>query len=90
MTSKVLIDVLTNAKGKREGDAIHLDDSADVTLFATLGTQTLTIDKIRVVECGPEVVIATTRKQDRFVLAYEDVRALRIGAVRNRAGLQPA
>lgn len=90
MTSKVLIDVLIDANGKREGDVISMDSDADVTLFASVGNHTLTVDRIAAVECRNDVLIASTRKSDRFVLAYEDVRAVRIGAVRNKAGLRPA
>ena len=90
MKSKVLVDVLLNANGNRDGDVISMDANADITLFASVGNHTLTIDRVMSVECQEDVLIATTRKHDRFVLAYEDVRALRIGSVRNKAGLRPA
>ena len=90
MTSKVLIDVLIEADGKRDGDVISMEDNADITIFASVGNHTLTVDRVTAVECRTDVLIASTRKHDRFVLAYEDVRAVRIGAVRNKAGLRPA
>lgn len=87
MTSKVLIDVLENANGTREGDLINIDKDANITLFASIGNQTLTIDRVAAVDCRSDVVIATTGKNDKFVLAYEDVRAIRIAAPRHKAGL---
>lgn len=87
MTSKVFIDVLQNVGGVREGDTIRVDGDADITLFVSLGIQTLTIDRIAEVECRDDILIASTRKNDRYVLAYEDVRAVRIGANRKQAGL---
>lgn len=87
MTSKVFIDVLQSVGGIREGDTIRVDSDADITLFVSLGTQTLTIDRVAEVECRDDILIASTRKNDRYVLAYEDVRAVRIGAVRKQPGL---
>lgn len=89
MTSKVLIDVLTDANGSREGDVISMDKDSDITLFASVGNHTLTVDRIASVECKSDVLFAKNRKGDCFVLAYEDVRAVRIGAARNKAGVRP-
>lgn len=87
MTSKVLIDVLVKANGSKDGDLITLEKTSDITLIAAVGSHTLTVDRVASVECQTDVLIATNRKNDRFVLAYEDVRAVRIGAARNKAGL---
>ena len=52
----------------------------EVTLYAALGEEGLVIDKVRSVELEAEYIVATNSRTERFVVLYEDVRALRIGA----------
>lgn len=86
MTSKTLTEVLlTLAAGVRDGDEIKIGRDTAATLFVALGNETLTIDRITAVECKADVLIASTQRNERFVLAYEDVRALRIAGVAAKA-----
>lgn len=88
MTSKVLIDVLIHhAGGVREGDEVRLGRDSDITLFAAVGNDTLAVERVVSLDCRPEVLIAATHRQEHYVLAYEDIRAVRIAAVGSRKGL---
>ena len=52
----------------------------EITFYAALGEESLVIDRIRTVELEAEYLVATTSRTERFVVLYEDVRAVRIGA----------
>src|SRR5690606_22806782 len=80
MTSKVLSEIfIKHGSGAREGDAVRLTRDADASLFVTMGSETLTINRVTMVEFTPEVLIATTHRHERFIIAYEDVRGVRFG-----------
>jgi hypothetical protein len=88
MTSKILIEVLlTQGKGVREGDGVRLGRDVDTTLFVCIGSESLAVERVTSVECKHEVVIATTHRNEQYVLGYEDVRALRIASSSNKSGI---
>ena len=88
MTSKILIEVLlTQGKGVREGDAVRLGREMDTTLFACIGSEPLAIERVTSVECKHEVLIATTHRGEQYILAYEDVRAVRVGSPGTKSGI---
>lgn len=51
----------------------------EATFYTALGEESLVIDKIRSVELEQEFLVATTTRNERFVVLYEDVRAVRFG-----------
>lgn len=59
---------------------IEVPPRLEVTFYAALGEESLVIDRIRVVELETEYVVATTARSERFIVLYEDVRAVRFGA----------
>jgi hypothetical protein len=77
MTSQALAEIFA-ARGGFTADGARLigSDEAEATLFATLGHESLVIDRVRWVEIQADVVIVATRK-DLYVLACSDVRAVR-------------
>lgn len=81
MTSKVLSDVLTrHGKGVQEGQIVRLEHDAEVTVFATIGQETLAIERVAELNLEHEVVVVTTRRSEHYVLAYEDVRSIRFAS----------
>lgn len=78
MNPKVLSEILLKNGAVREGDRIAVTD--DITLFVAVGEQTITIDKIAFIELMHDLIIAITRRNDRYVMLYEDLRMLRMGA----------
>jgi hypothetical protein len=81
MTHKALADILgKHGGGTVKGGRVDLSSSPDVTLFATLGDESLVVEKVRQVDFDDEFLIAVTARNDRYVLVYEDVRAVRLGA----------
>ena len=57
-----------------------MGQDSEVTLYATLGQEALAIDRVTEIELDDEVAIVITRRHERYVLAYEDVRAIRVAS----------
>jgi hypothetical protein len=80
MTHKALAEILTKyGDGRQSGARIDIPPSLDTTLFVAFGEEGLVIDRVRSVELGAEFALASTARGDRYVLLYEDVRAVRFG-----------
>ena len=80
MTHKALAEILTKyGDGRQAGARIDIPPSLDTTLFVAFGEEGLVIDWVRSVELGAEFAMASTARGDRYVLLYEDVRAVRFG-----------
>lgn len=81
MTHKALSEILTKYGDARQtGSRVEIPPRLEVTFYAALGEESLVIDKVRQVELEAEYMVATNSRMERFVVLYEDVRALRIGA----------
>lgn len=81
MTHKALSEILTKyGDARQSGVRIEVPPRLEVTFYAALGEESLVIDRIRVVELETEYVVATTARSERFIVLYEDVRAVRFGA----------
>ena len=81
MTHKALSEILTKyGDARQSGSRVEIPPRLEVTLYAALGDESLVIDKVRAVELEAEYIVATNSRMERFVVLYEDVRALRIGA----------
>jgi hypothetical protein len=88
MTSKVLIDTLSKLAGaEHHGEHVRLSRDADTTLFIAIGNETLTVERVTALECKHDVVVATTHRGEQWAVAYEDIRALRVGAPGNKTAL---
>lgn len=57
---------------------MRLGQDYEVTLYASIGQESLAIDRVTEIELDHEVAIVATRRHERYVLAYEDVRAIRV------------
>jgi len=88
MTSKVLAEILTEHGGfDRDGDTFSLPSGPTATIFASLGQHSLIIERVAKVSLGAEVLVVSTRRSETFVVAHEDVRALRFGT--QQTGIRP-
>jgi hypothetical protein len=80
MTHKALAEILTQVgDGRQTGARVEIPPSLETTLFVAFADEGLVIDRVRTVELSNEFAIASTARGDRFVLLYEDVRAVRFG-----------
>ena len=81
MTHKALSEILTKYGDARQtGARVEIPPRLEITFYAALGEESLVIDRIRTVDLEAEYLVATTSRTERFVVLYEDVRAVRIGA----------
>jgi hypothetical protein len=80
MTHKALAEILTKyGDGRQSGSRVEIPPATEATLFVTFAQEGLVIDRVRSVELGSEFAVASTTRGDRYVLLYEDVRAVRFG-----------
>jgi len=80
MTHKALAEILTKyGDGRQTGARIDVPPALEATLFVAFADEGLVIDRVRAVELGTEYAVASTSRGDRYVLLYEDVRAVRFG-----------
>jgi hypothetical protein len=81
MTHKALAEILTKyGDGRQTGARVEIPPTTEATLFVTFALEGLVIDRVRAVELGNEFAVASTSRGDRYVLLYEDVRAVRFGS----------
>jgi hypothetical protein len=81
MTHKALSEILTKyGDARQSGTRIEIPPRIEATFYAALGEESLVIDKIRSVELEQEYLVATTTRNERFIVLYEDVRAVRFAA----------
>ena len=77
MTSQALAEIFATRGGfAADGGRLVGTEDAEATVFATLGNESLVIDRVKSVEIDKEVIVIATRK-DLYVLACADVRAVR-------------
>ena len=87
MKRQVLSDLLTrHADVKADGDSLNVAEDAEVSLFVAMGIEPLVIDRISSLKLEDEALVAATRRNERYVIAYEDVRAVRVHDGSGRAG----
>jgi hypothetical protein len=80
MTNKALAEILTKyGDGRQTGARVEIPPSVEATLFVNFAEEGLVIDRVRTVELSSEFAVASTARGDRYVLLYEDVRAVRFG-----------
>ena len=87
MTHKALAEILTKYGDSRQvGSRVDVPPSLDLTLFAALGEEGLVIDRVRAVDLEAEYAVASTARGERYVILYEDLRAVRFGGAAGGAG----
>ncbi len=74
-----LTEVFVKQVGARkEGNAYLVPGDADASIFVALEGETLSISKISRLEIEGSLVSVETSKHERYVVAAEDVRAVKI------------
>jgi hypothetical protein len=83
MSPKVLSDILQRyGAGVREGESMRFDKNTDVTVFASLGQEALTVARVVEMTIAADALVITTVRQERYVLFYEDVRGIRFAPLK--------
>jgi hypothetical protein len=79
MTRQVLEELLSrHGNVKVDGDTIHIVDQAQLSVYVGVGTEPLIIDRVAWLQLDRHAVIVATRRSEKYFVAYEDVRALRM------------
>ena len=87
MTHKALEEILTKVGDARQtGARVEIPPALEATLFAAFANEGLVIARVRTVELGGEYAVVGTSRGERFVLLYEDIRAVRFGQGSGAAG----
>jgi hypothetical protein len=85
MSPKVLSDILQRyGGGVREGESMRFDKHNDVTVFASLGSEALTVGRVVEMTIAADALVLTTVRQERYVLFYEDVRGIRFAPLKEK------
>lgn len=71
---------------QRDGDTLIVPDDTKATLFVSVGSETLVIEKVSAVTIGAETLTVRTGRDERYAVVHEDVRALRFASKSGRAG----
>jgi hypothetical protein len=83
MSPKILSDILQrHGAGVREGDNMRFDKNTDVTVFASLGNETLTVARVVEMTLAPDALVLTTNRHERYILFYDDVRGVRFAPLK--------
>lgn len=61
---------------------MRFNPSTDVTVFASLGNEALTIARVVEMTTEADAVVLTTHRNERYVLFYEDVRGVRFAPLK--------
>jgi hypothetical protein len=88
MTSSALEKLLVSHGGRKDGHRVVLE-SAAATLIVRIGSQSMTIERVKSVDLDDELCSAITSRGDIFAVAIDDVRAVRFEATRSIKGLTP-
>jgi hypothetical protein len=79
MKADQLTEVFVKQLGARkDGPALVVPDSVEAVLFVALEGETLTIARVARLEVAETLCTVDTLKGERYVLAAEDVRAVRL------------
>lgn len=61
---------------------MRFDKNTDVTVFASLGQEALTVARVVEMTIAADALVITTVRQERYVLFYEDVRGIRFAPLK--------
>lgn len=71
---------------QRDDDTLIVPDNIKATLFVSVGSETLVIERVSAVTVGHETLVVRTTRDERYAVVHEDVRAVRFAAKGGRAG----
>lgn len=87
MTLKALTEIFAKQGGAAaKGGRVELPAAADVTLFAAIAHESLVVERVKALDLETEYLVAHTARNERFVLAYDDIRAVRFSGGQSGAG----
>ncbi len=74
------MDVLTsNGNCTHKDGTIEIAEDTEVSLYASLGSETLLVSGLASISVADDMLLAKTRKGDTYAIVAEDLRALRVG-----------
>lgn len=81
MKTKALVEVLSsNDNCTHKDGTIEIGEGTEVSLYISLGSETLIVSGLATIKIVDEMLLANTRKGETYALVSEDLRALRVGA----------
>ena len=89
MTSKVLTEVMTSQGGcQRDGSRLLVPGDVETTAYVSIvaGAEALVLDRGVWMEIGAEMVVMATSRKERYVVACEQVAAVRFSPKGGGAG----
>jgi len=85
MKSTTLVKLLgKHGKAAKAGGSITFSDAKRVSLYVNTGAEALLIAEIASILVEDNIIQATTRKGDFFVVDIVDVRVLRVQAINDK------
>lgn len=80
MKTKALVEVLSSHGNCTHKDGtIEIAEETEVSLYASLGSETLVMGGLSTIKIMEEMVLANTRKGETYAIVAEDIRAVRVG-----------
>ena len=80
MKTKALIEVLSSHEHcTQNDDTVEIAAEVEVSLYASLGSETLMIAGLSAIKISEELLIASTRKGEIYAILPDDLRAVRMG-----------
>lgn len=77
MLHKNLIEVLGGSGLTKDGDAYVVPAGLGVTVYLSLGDETLVVDRVSRLEVGAELATVATTRKERYVVELDAVTAFR-------------
>lgn len=79
MKRQVLEDLLVrHGDAKADGDTLIIPDDTEASLYIAMGYEPFVVDRVSALKLEGEAVVAKTRRNERYLIAYEDLRAVRL------------
>jgi hypothetical protein len=78
MTKQVIESLLAKQGVKADGDTLAIPEEAAASVYISMGLEPLIVDRVASLKLTKDAVIVTTRRREQYLVAYEDVRAVRI------------
>lgn len=75
--------IVKHVGGRKDGAAFLLPTEAEASLYVALEGETLTIQKVSRIEAMDQLVLVDTSRGERFVVAAEDVRGVKVDRSEN-------
>lgn len=83
----MITDMLTrHGRATTKGEQLVVADGVETTVYVNVGIEPLVIDRVIAMTLEKDAAVVHTRRDEVYLVAYEDVRALRVCAGTNAAG----